>query len=422
MFNSIQIWIESLGINAAVASGIVIILKAAAIFILSFIANMIAKRVIVQVVHAIILKTKNKWDDLIIQKKVFELLSHMAPAWVIYVGVLVFFPQSDIFVEWIQRCAVVYMIIVGFMVINSILQVSVEVYQTFEVSRKRPIKGFIQVLQIASYFLCFIFVIATLLNKSPWGLLSLFGGLTAVLLLIFKDTILGFVANIQLMGNKMIARGDWIEMPSFGADGDVIDISINTVKVQNWDKTITTIPTYALITNSFKNWEGMSRSGGRRIKRAFFIDVHTIQFCTEAMINKYKRFEYLKEYIVSKEQEINEDNQKQNIDTSELVNGRRMTNVGTFRAYIIEYLKRHPKIHDKMTFLVRQLAPTDHGLPIEIYVFSNDQNWVNYEAIQADIFDHIFAVLPEFELRVFQQPSGFDFQKVLINKEQVNGR
>ena len=422
MFNSIQIWIENLGVNIAIASGIVIILKGMAIFILSVAANMLAKRVILQVLHAIILKTKNKWDDIIIQKKVFELLSHMAPAWVIYGGVFVLFPQSDIFVEWVQRCAVIYMIVVGFMVINSILQVSVEIYQTFEVSRRRPIKGFVQVLQIVSYSLCFIFVIATLLNKSPWGLLSLLGGLTAVLLLIFKDTILGFVANIQLMGNKMIALGDWIEMPNFGADGDVIDISINTVKVQNWDKTITTIPTYALITHSFKNWEGMSRSGGRRIKRAIFIDMNTIKFCTEAMINKYKRFEYLKEYIVSKEQDINTYNQEKKVDVSELVNGRRMTNIGTFRAYIIEYLKRHPKIHNHMTFLVRHLAPTEHGLPIEIYVFSNDQNWVNYEGIQADIFDHILAVLPAFELRVFQQPSGFDFQKVLLNKEQVYGR
>ncbi len=421
MFDVAQMWFENLGINGAVDSGMVFALKAVAIFVLSFTANTVAKKFILRIFHAIILRTKNKWDDLVVEKKVFVLLSHLAPAWVIYIGVLVLFPQSDVFIEWVQRCAVAYMIIVGFMVVNSLLSVGMEIYQKFEVSRRRPIKGYVQVLRMGLCFLCCVFVVAALLNKSPWGLLSVFGGLTAVLMLVFKDTILGFVASIQLMGNNMVARGDWIEMPDFGADGDVIDISINTVKVQNWDKTITTIPTYALITHSFKNWEGMSRSGGRRIKRAFYIDMNTIKFCTLDMIEKFKRFEFLKDYVEAKEKEIEEANQKGRVDVSELVNGRRMTNIGTFRAYIIEYLKCHPKIHNNMTFLVRHLTPTDHGLPIEVYVFSNDQVWANYEAIQADIFDHILAVVPEFGLRVFQQPSGYDFQGFSIgNTKSTN--
>jgi len=420
MFETVQKWIESLGINIAVASGIMFVLKAAAIFVFSFVANFVAKKFILRILHALIRKTKNEWDDIIIEKKVFELLSHIAPAWVIYLGVLILFPQSDVFIEWIQRCAVVYMLIVGFMVITSLLNAGLEIYNKFDISRRRPIKGYVQIFKIGLYFLCCIFIVATLLNKSPWGLLSVLGGLTAVLMLVFKDTILGFVASIQLMGNNMVLRGDWIEMPEFGADGDVIDISINTVKVQNWDKTITTIPTYALIANSFKNWEGMMRSGGRRIKRAFYIDINTIKFCTSDMIEKFKRFGYLKEYILDKEKEIAEANQKNQIDTSELVNGRRLTNIGTLRAYIIEYLKRHPKIHNNMTFLVRHLSPTDHGVPIEVYVFSNDQAWANYEAIQADIFDHIFAVVPEFGLKIFQQPSGNDLGKFFREREKVN--
>ncbi|VAX37042.1 Small-conductance mechanosensitive channel [hydrothermal vent metagenome] len=413
MFNELQTLLQGLGFSLAAAGGSIFILKVAVIFILSFLSNIIAKRLIVRSLHSIIYKTENKWDDIFAEKKVFELLSHIAPAWVIYAGVFILFPQSDIFIIWIQRFAVVYMIVVGVMVVNSLLTVAEEIYRTFAVSRRRPIKGYLQVFKIGLYFLCIIFVIATLLNKSPWGLLSILGGLTAVLILVFRDTILGFVAGIQLMANNMVSRGDWIEMPDFGADGEVLEITINTVKVQNWDKTITTIPTYALISRSFKNWEGMSRCGGRRIKRVVCIDMNTIKFCTPQMISKFKRFDYLKKYIDSKEKDITQANQENGVDVSELVNGRRMTNVGTFRAYIVEYLKHHPKIHKNMTFLVRHLKPTENGLPIEIYVFSNDQVWANYEAIQADIFDHILAVLPEFELRVFQRPSGSDFQKIM---------
>jgi miniconductance mechanosensitive channel len=208
----------------------------------------------------------------------------------------------------------------------------------------------------------------------------------------------------------MVHLGDWIEMAKYGADGDVIDISLTTIKVQNWDKTISTIPAYALISDSFKNWRGMSESGGRRIKRNVTIDMNTIRFCDEAMLEKYKKFQYIKEYIDEKQEEVASWNTDQKVDPSELANGRRLTNIGTFRAYLIAYLKHHPNIHKNMTFLVRHLEPTAQGLPIQIYVFSNDKVWANYEAIQADIFDHVLAVLPEFDLRVYQQPSGVDVQ------------
>jgi miniconductance mechanosensitive channel len=257
------------------------------------------------------------------------------------------------------------------------------------------------------------------LDRSPWGIVSGIGALTAVLLLIFRDSILGLVATVQLSGNDMVRVGDWIEMPSYNADGDVIDMSLHTVKVQNWDKTITTIPTHALISDSFRNWRGMQESGGRRIKRSIYIDMNTVRFVDEEMLQKYRKFDYLGEYVDRKLSEIEEYNRNHVRDLSEVVNGRRLTNLGTFRAYVESYLKRHSMISDEMTFLVRQLQPSDRGIPIEIYVFSRDIRWANYEQIQADIFDHLLAVIPEFGLRVYQAPSGNDVTRL---GEQLKGR
>jgi miniconductance mechanosensitive channel len=227
---------------------------------------------------------------------------------------------------------------------------------------------------------------------------------------VFKDPILGFAAGIQLSANKMVMIGDWVEMPKYDADGDVIEVGLTTVKVQNWDKTITMIPTYSLISESFKNWRGMQDSGGRRIKRSIHIDISSIRFCTGEMLERFAKIQYISDYIAEKKEEVAAHNQTHRVDTSILVNGRHLTNVGTFRAYVEAYLRHHPLINQEMTFLVRQLAPTEHGLPIEIYVFSRDKVWANYEAIQADIFDHLLAVVPEFDLQVFQNPTGSDFQ------------
>jgi miniconductance mechanosensitive channel len=236
--------------------------------------------------------------------------------------------------------------------------------------------------------------------------------MAAVLMLIFKDPILGLAAGIQLSANKMVRVGDWIEMPKYGADGDVIDISLTTVKVQNWDKTIITIPTFALVSEGVKNWRGMSESGGRRIKRPIFIDMTSVKFCTQEMIERFSKIQYLSNYVLDKKKELSDFNEQRNIDNTVLVNGRRMTNLGTFRAYLVSYLRDHPKINKNLTFLVRQLDPGPTGLPIEIYVFSSDQVWANYESIQADIFDHVLAVIPEFDLRVYQNPTGSDFQNL----------
>lgn len=391
------------------ARGLILVL----ILVLSLIVYWLTKHLILKGLRAIISRTATQWDDMILRKKVFNRLAWLAPAIVLYMSISIPFEGYDWFITLINGTVLIYMIIMGVVAIDAFLNASLAIYSTYEISNRIPIKGFIQVFKIIIYFTSVIFIFSILLNKTPVYLFSGLGALTAVLMFIFKDAILGFVAGIQLSANRMVANGDWIEMPKYGANGDIIEIALTTVKVQNWDKTITTIPTYALITESFKNWRGMSNSGGRRIKRSISIDMNTIQFCTEDMLNRFSKVQYISNYIEKTKIELQENNKLEQVDNSSLVNGKRMTNIGTFRAYVKAYLVHHPMINKEMTFLVRQLNPTEHGLPIEIYVFSKDQEWANYENIQADIFDHILAVVPEFDLRVFQDPSSLDFSKLI---------
>ncbi len=412
MLELVKNWIVNQGLDLSTADilarGIILVL----IIVLSLIANLLTKRFILKGLSAIVRRTATQWDDIILRKKVLNRLAHIVPAIVIYILIPIPFAGYDWLITVINGAALIYMIAMGVLALDAFLNASLDIYETFDVSDRIPIKGFVQVFKIIIYFSSGIFIISILLNKTPIYLFSSLGALTAVLMFIFKDAILGFVAGIQLSANRMVAKGDWIEMPKYGANGDIIEIALTTVKVQNWDKTVTTIPTYALITESFKNWRGMSESGGRRIKRSINIDMNTIQFCTEEMLDRFSKIQYISDYITKKKIEVQESNTLEKVDTSSLVNGRRITNIGTFRAYIEAYLMSHPMINNEMTFLVRQLAPTEHGLPIEIYVFSKDQEWANYESIQANIFDHILAVVPEFDLRVFQDPSGKDFSKI----------
>jgi miniconductance mechanosensitive channel len=271
---------------------------------------------------------------------------------------------------------------------------------------------------IIVYVIGGIIMIGTLTGQSMLELMAGVGAMTAVLLLIFKDTILSFVASIQITSYDLVKVGDWIEVPALGVDGDVMDLSLHTVKIRNFDKTISTLPTNKLVEVSFKNWRGMQETGGRRIKRSIHIDTSSIKFCDEAMLNRFKKFELLSDYIDEKLKEIEKDNANRDIDSSELINGRRLTNVGTFRAYLKLYLKNHNDIHKGLTFLIRQLSPGAEGLPIEIYVFTTTTAWIKYEDIQADIFDHIFAVIPEFELNAFQSPTGSDVQSLQISNSK----
>lgn len=281
-----------------------------------------------------------------------------------------------------------------------------DIYNTYEVSKNKPIKGFVQVIKTIIYIVCILLIIATLTNKELSSIFIGLGTLSAVLMLVFKDPILGFVGGIQLTINDMLRLGDWIVMDKSKADGEVIDIGLTTVKVQNWDKTITTIPTYTLISDSFTNWRGMETSGGRRIARSFVIDIDTIKFCTPEMLERFKKFQLVSQYIIDKEKEIEEYNKANNIDDSNYVNGRRQTNIGIFRAYLNAYLANCPFINKDMTFMVRQLSPTENGIPIQIYAFSSNKAWISYENIQSDIFDHVFAVVSMFDLKIYQKPSS----------------
>lgn len=406
-------WFIEQGLSPEQTAWLINVIEVLGLILVAFVADWIAKQYILRTVKHFTAQTKNQWDDILVRRNVFTRLSHLAPALIIFFGISAVFPESDQFIVIVRRLVNAYMVLIIGSVLSSLINAGHDIYETLQTSRKAPIKGYVQAIKLILFFSIGLFVVSVLLNKSPWGFFSVLGGLTAVLLLVFKDTILGLVASVQLMANNMVSTGDWIEMPKYGADGDVIDVSLTTVKVQNWDKTISMIPTYALISDSFKNWRGMSESGGRRIKRSILIDMQTIKFLDEELLNRLKKIQLLKDYLERKTDEIAKYNSDLKIDVEALVNGRRLTNVGTLRAYIIAYLKQNPHIHQEgMTFLVRQLQPSEHGLPIEVYVFSKDQVWANYEAIQADIFDHILAAVQEFDLRVYQQPSGADFQQL----------
>ena len=410
MLEWMQNWLTAHGINAGLSLYMSYTAAVIGVLLLAIAANFVAKRYILSAISHLIAKSKSKWDDAILGRRTLKRLANLAPALVIYVLAPIALEGLDFTVTLIRGVTQVYMLLTLMLVLDSLLNAFETMYQGFRAAREIPIKGFVQVLKLVIYFVTGILVISILLDKTPVYLLSGIGAFAAVMMLVFRDSILGFVAGIQLAANRMVAVGDWIEMPRYGADGDVLEVALTTVKVQNWDKTITTIPTYALISESFKNWRGMSESGGRRIKRSVSIDMNSIRFCNEEMLERFAKIQYISAYIDEKKRELQDYNQNKKVDMASLANGRRMTNIGTFRAYVKAYLLNHPSINQEMTFLVRQLPPTEHGLPIEIYVFSKDKVWANYEAIQADIFDHILAVLPEFDLRVYQDPTGADFR------------
>lgn len=329
-------------------------------------------------------------------------------------GVLVLF-QAHVWLDkgtellqWVSTGAILWILVCGLLTFFALLNSIEYILMPTRFGKMTPLRGILQGIKLVAALVVLILSVSILSGRSPFLLLSGLGAMTAVLLLVFKDPILGFVAGIQLSANKMLALGDWVEAPKLGADGAVIDITLTTVKVRNWDNTITNIPAYALIADSFKNWRGMSESGGRRIKRAIYIDATSVQFLDDDDIARLRRASLLNSYIEERLTEIGEENARLNVDLSSPVNGRRLTNLGTFRAYLVAYLKQHPNIHTGMTAMVRQLAPEPTGIPLEIYAFCNDTAWVKYEQVQSDIFDHIFAIIDEFELRVYQQPSGHD--------------
>jgi len=399
-----------LNITAQWATAFAVSISILVLIILAAGAQILVRVILVSSIYKVFQKTKTEWDDFLIKRKVFGALAHIPSAFIIYA--VHDFSGVEIVSTTLFILSKIYFVFIFALAAVRTANAVNDIYQTTPYAATRPIKGYIQLLQILIIFVSIIFAISILIGKSPLGIFAGLGAMAAVLLLIFKDSILGFIASIQLSANKMLKPGDWIEMPGHKADGTVIDISLTTVKVQNWDKTITTIPTYALVSESFNNWAGMEESGGRRIKRSINIDMKSVRFADEKLLEKLSHFYLLKDYIDQKQKEIRAFNEKLKVQDGDIYNGRRQTNLGIFRYYLEAYLKQNPNIHQGMTFLVRHLQPTELGLPVEIYVFSKDQRWANYEGIQADIFDHVLAILPEFDLRVYQNPSGHDVNEL----------
>ena len=403
-------FIEDFGLDPLLALYLKLLTLILILFILSFFSWYLTKILIVRFVHKIFLKTKVVWYDVLIEKKVFEKISYLVPAFIIvFIAPYIFgdFPKVIAFVIILSNIFIVLVII---RIATAVLTVFDEIVSNTLILKDKPITSYIQVLKIVVYFIGGILVLSLILGKSPFYFLGAMGAMTAILLLIFKDTILGFVASIQMSVYDMVRVGDWISMPKYDADGDVMSINLNTVKVQNWDKTITTIPTYAFITDSFKNWRGMSDSGGRRIKRAIYLKVSSFQFCDEKMLSQFKKYKLIQDYIIAKENDVQKSNSKILDREIVSVNIRRLTNIGVFRIYAEKYITAHPDINKEMIIMVRQLEATSKGLPLEIYCFSSQKEWLKYETIISDIFDHLLTITSEFELEVFEEPTGNDFR------------
>ncbi len=375
--------------------------------VFGWLADLIASRWMLRLARAAVGRSETNWDDALLNAHFFNRVANLFPVLFVYFGSELFAPQPTVEIV-IQRIALASATLITAMAVSALLNAVAEIYAQLPDVGQRPIKGYLGFVRLIVYLVCGIVSLSILMDRSPWIFLSGLGAVSAVLLIVFRDTLLSLVASIQITNNHLLNVGDWIEMPEYGADGDVIDVTLHTVKIQNWDKTITTVPTHAFITSSFKNWRGMSDSNSRRIKRSLYVDVTSIRFLEEGEIERFSQFAALHDYIADKRGELATHNAEAGRNPEINADIRRLTNVGTLRAYMFEYLKRHPKIHPARTLIVRQLPPGPEGLPLEIYCFTNDIVWANHEGIQSDIFDHFLAIAPEFGVRIFQQPSGAD--------------
>jgi len=387
------------------------------ILILAYILNLICNKVFLNAFKKIADKTKNTWDDLIVERKVIHKLINIVPAIFVYVLLPLVFPNNPNTLDFLQRVCLVYVVAVSLRFVNSSLSLVHEISNHNEELKSKPLKGFIQIIQVIIIVVGIILIISVLIKESPVKLLAGLGASAAILTLVFKDTILGFLAGIQLSTNDMLRPGDWITMNKYGADGTVLEVTLYAVRVRNWDNTITTIPPYALISDSFQNWRGMFESAGRRIKRSIYIDMNSVHFCTPETLERFHKIDLIKDYLDVKECELKEFNKSHEVDESVPVNGRRQTNLGVFRNYLLHYLRNNPAISKELICMVRHLQPTEKGIPIELYCFSADRAWVVHESVQADIFDHILAIIPEFELQVFQNVSGYDLSKIKVGNK-----
>ncbi|NMB02208.1 MAG: mechanosensitive ion channel [Firmicutes bacterium] len=379
---------------------------------LSAIAYYLVKQHVLRWLYRLLRKTPTKWDEFLLEQRVFNVFALVIPA-ILMFRVL---PFLEVLSDGVAQLLRVFVILVVAVSLDRLLRAGLEIYNSFPIAVRMPIKGFVQILQIGLWVFAGTIIFSLLLGQSPWILLSGLGAVSAVLLVVFQDTILSFFAGIQLTFNDQVRVGDWIEMPKYGADGNVVEVALHYVKVRNWDRSITTIPTHKLVGDSFVNWRGMFEGGGRRIKRSVLIDQTSIRFLDEELLERLSKIHLLKDYLATKTEEIREYNIKHQIDDTSVVNGRHLTNLGTFRAYLVAYLRAHPQINQDLIMIVRQLPPTTNGLPMEIYAFTKDVGWVNHESVAADIFDHVLAIISEFDLRVFQNPSGNDLARLVAER------
>lgn len=384
----------------------------------SLVIHWLLHKVVMGLLRANAKSAEQLWKRSFYKNRLFTRVALTLQGLIIFMQARLWLDADDSALPVIAVITSLWVLLYGLLSVYSLLDTLEDISNTNPAGRRLPLRGIFQSIKLIGATVAIIFALALLIGKSPVILFSGLGAMTAILLLVFKDPILGLVAGIQLSANKMLAVGDWLEMPKYGADGEVTDINLTTVKVRNWDKTITTIPTYALIADSFKNWRGMAEAGGRRIKRAINIDATSVHFLSEEDVMRLRKAKLLTDYIEQKAKEITDYNTQHQVDTSCPVNGRRLTNLGTFRAYLTAYIKANPHIHLGMTHMVRQLSPGAEGIPIEVYAFTNNTEWLAYENIQSDIFDHIFAVLAEFDLRIYQAPSGYDMRQIITGSSQ----
>jgi miniconductance mechanosensitive channel len=406
MLENLEAWLLNNGVSETFAQLFKVAISIGVIVILALFADYIVRKIILVSVARVAKKTETDWDDILLERKFFHKLAHFAPAFVVYTTIHIalydYSPKLTIFCYTITK---VYMVFISLLVIDSFLNAAHDIYQTLPSAKNRPIKGYIQVVKIILYFLGGIIIIAILINKNPASLLVGLGASAAVLMFVFKDTLMGLVASIQLSANDLVKPGDWIEMPSRKIDGIVTEISLYTVKVQNYDRTINTIPTYALVSESFQNWQGMVESDGRLIKRSILFDMRSVKFCSPELIEKLKKIDFIAEYISAKTKEF-----EQSKKTKVFDNAHTLTNFGIFRKYVEQYLRNNPNVNQTATLVVRHRHPSENGMPLEIYCFSKEKALANYEEVQSEIFEHILSVIPEFELKIFQRATGDDFK------------
>jgi miniconductance mechanosensitive channel len=405
-FPNFNLLVDSL--ERSLPSPALILLSLLIITLISWLSYLILKLWLITFIHKLLKKTYADWDESIIETALLQKCARILPPLIFYLTINYIPSLSDNFRLVIQNLSLSFLALFASSALMAFLDTFHYVYKNFSVAKDRPIKSFIQLLKIVIFIVTTIILISLIINRSPVLLLSGLGALAAVALIVFKDTLLSLVASIQITSLGIVKAGDWIEMPSCGADGDVIDVQLHTVRVQNWDKTISTIPTHRLVSESFKNWRGMNESGVRRIKRSINIDLSSVSFLDVEQLSEFKEFALLRSYIGKKEEELIKYNQS--VGKTSNINLRRLTNLGTYRAYILSYLKNHPGISQSSTLLVRQLPPASKGIPIEIYAFTKTTEWVSYEDIQSDIFDHLLAIVEAFKLKVYQEPSGHDFR------------